>query len=66
MLPGLGIDTAGGGFSGSSSADSRITSADRVDQRKIFNIGGAGLSTLQIALIAGAALLATYIIFRKK
>ncbi len=60
-----GIDTGGGGFSGSSSAASRLTSADKSDQRKIFNIGGAGLSTMQIAIIAAAALFGIYL-FRKK
>lgn len=66
MLPGIGLDTGGGGFSGSSAADSRIRSSDRIDQKKIFNIGGAGLSTMQIAIIAGAGLAVVYFIFRKK
>ena len=66
MLPGLGLDTGGGGFSGSSAADSRISSFDRVNQKKIFNIGGAGLSTVQISILAAAGLLAIYFIFGKK
>lgn len=59
-----GIDTGGGGFSGSSAAESGGDLFTRTGGTKIFNIGGAGPSTFQI-MAAGALAIIALIIWRK-
>lgn len=59
-----GVDTGGGGFSGSSAAQSGGNPFTRTGGTKIFNIGGAGPSTFQI-MAAGALAIIALIIWRR-
>lgn len=63
MFP--GISTGGGGFQGSSSAESGVRSSDQNNQRKVFNIGSQGTSTISMVALAGAAVFITFLIIRK-
>ena len=63
MFP--GISTGGGGFQGSSSAESGVRSADQNNNRKVFNIGPQGTSTISLVALTVAAVLITVLITRK-
>lgn len=61
----FGIDTGGGGFSGSSAADSGGRLFQDADQKKYFNFS-TGVSGWQMAALIAAGALSVYLVMKAR